>query len=45
MGRRGRIGIPMTTHRINRPGCQHTWTAWRRAGILDSTERRPECLA
>jgi hypothetical protein len=42
MGRRGRIGTSMTTHRINRAKCQHTWTEWKRAGILDATERR-EC--
>ena len=40
MAHRGTTGTPMTTRRIKRPACRHQWTEWKRAGILDSTERR-----
>ena len=40
MPQRGKTETPMTTHRVKRPSCKHQWTPWRRAGILDRTERR-----
>lgn len=44
MGAKGRVGSAMTVHTVRGPKCKHRWTAWRRAGILDSTMRR-DCRA
>ena len=42
MPRRGRVGTSMTTFRVSRSQCKHVWSPWKKAGILDATERR-EC--